>query len=84
MSCKFCAPKVMRTGVIYRMKKKCYYYDKDYPFAKPAPYADNCDIGDCWLVNNSDKVNPEYSESPVPMNIKNLMVESIQREGEIK
>lgn len=52
------------------------YYDNQggvgYHYAVPTDYADNCIIGDCYIVNTEGRIHPGFNVSPVPHNISSL------------
>ena len=52
------------------------YYDDNggvgYHYAEPVKYANDCIIGDCWIVNAQGQRHPGFDVSPVPHNISSL------------
>jgi hypothetical protein len=43
-----------------------------YDFAEPVRYADNCIVGNCWIVDSKGKKHPGFNVSPIPLHISSL------------
>jgi len=68
--------RVLKFGKKYRIIDP---EDERYCYAVPVDYADGMWLGDCWIVDENDKIDPGYSVSPVPFHIDSLQdIEMVQ------
>ncbi|KAI9130119.1 hypothetical protein [Acaryochloris sp. CCMEE 5410] len=60
----------LQPGFVFKVKPESIHWDREdrYFYAIPSHYCSSqCEIGDCWIVDQSGNIHPGYCNSPIPL-----------------